>query len=129
MGDQADGVNDRIPPISAMPRQVCHPRQVTFLIYPEFQLLDAAGPIAAFEIAERYRPSSYALRVVAVEPGLVASSSGACLHAMAPRIGAAAPNACGALLARARQSSVRAQAQDELSAIEHNESQQPENGT
>jgi transcriptional regulator GlxA family with amidase domain len=24
------------------------------LIYPDFQLLDAAGPIAAFEIAARY---------------------------------------------------------------------------
>jgi transcriptional regulator GlxA family with amidase domain len=59
------------------------PRQVTFLIYPDFQLLDAAGPIAAFEIAERYRPGSYALRVVAVEPGLVTSSSGASLNAVA----------------------------------------------
>jgi transcriptional regulator GlxA family with amidase domain len=30
------------------------PRLIAFLIYPEFQLLDAAGPLAAFEIAERY---------------------------------------------------------------------------
>ncbi len=57
------------------------PRRVDFLIYPDFQLLDAAGPIAAFEIAERYKPGSYALRVVAVEPGLVVSSSGASMHA------------------------------------------------
>jgi transcriptional regulator GlxA family with amidase domain len=59
-------------------------RQVAFLIFPDFQLLDAAGPIAAFEIAERYRPGSYVLRVIAVAPGLVASSSGVALHAVAP---------------------------------------------
>lgn len=59
------------------------PRDVAFLIYPRFQLLDAAGPIAAFEIAERYRPGSYALRVIAAEPGQIASSSGVSLHALA----------------------------------------------
>jgi transcriptional regulator GlxA family with amidase domain len=58
-------------------------RQVAFLIYADFQLLDAAGPIAAFEIAERYRPRSYALRVVAAKSGLVASSSGVSLNAVA----------------------------------------------
>ncbi|HEY4341963.1 MAG TPA: GlxA family transcriptional regulator [Steroidobacteraceae bacterium] len=57
------------------------PRQVAFLIYPDFQLLDAAGPIAAFEIAERYRPGSYLLRIVAPEPGSVTSSSGVSMHA------------------------------------------------
>jgi transcriptional regulator GlxA family with amidase domain len=56
-------------------------RQIVFLIYPGFQLLDAAGPIAAFEIADRYEPGTYALRVVAAEPGLVASSSGASIQA------------------------------------------------
>ena len=29
------------------------PRRVAFLIYPDFQLLDVAGPIAAFEIMRR----------------------------------------------------------------------------
>jgi transcriptional regulator GlxA family with amidase domain len=57
------------------------PRKIDLLIYPEFQLLDAAGPIAAFEVAERHRPGSYALRVVAVVEGLVRSSSGVCLPA------------------------------------------------
>jgi transcriptional regulator GlxA family with amidase domain len=56
-------------------------RQIAFLIYPDFQLLDAAGPIAAFEIAACYRPGSYTLRVVAAEPGMVRSSSGASMHA------------------------------------------------
>jgi transcriptional regulator GlxA family with amidase domain len=59
------------------------PRRISFLIYPNFQLLDVAGPIAAFEIAERYRPGSYALRVVAAEPGYIASSCGVSLHAAA----------------------------------------------
>ena len=57
-------------------------RRVAFLIYPDFQLLDTAGPIAAFEVAERYRPGSYSLRVVAAQPGLVASSSGVPLPAL-----------------------------------------------
>ncbi|MGB6353294.1 MAG: GlxA family transcriptional regulator [Steroidobacteraceae bacterium] len=56
-------------------------RHIAFLIYRDFQLLDAAGPIAAFEVAARYRPGAYTLRVIAAEPGTVASSSGACLQA------------------------------------------------
>jgi transcriptional regulator GlxA family with amidase domain len=56
-------------------------RRIAFLVYPDFQLLDAAGPIAAFETAEHYTPGSYSLRVVAARPGLVASSSGVSLPA------------------------------------------------
>lgn len=59
------------------------PRRIAFLVFPQFQLLDAAGPIAAFEIAERHRPGTYALRTIAAIPGPVASSSGACLQAAA----------------------------------------------
>lgn len=55
--------------------------RVAVLIYPDFQLLDATGPIAAFEVAGRFAPRPYALSVVASTPGLVASSSGAALHA------------------------------------------------
>jgi transcriptional regulator GlxA family with amidase domain len=51
-------------------------RRLELLIFPEFQLLDAAGPISAFEIAARYRPGAYQLRVVAASPGTVPSSSG-----------------------------------------------------
>jgi transcriptional regulator GlxA family with amidase domain len=47
------------------------------VLFPEFQLLDAAGPIAAFEIASRFKPSAYTLKLSAAEAGLVASSSGA----------------------------------------------------
>jgi transcriptional regulator GlxA family with amidase domain len=58
-------------------------RTIGFLIFPDFQLLDAAGPIAAFEIAGRFAPDAYRLVVLAAEPGLVASSSGAAMQAEA----------------------------------------------
>jgi transcriptional regulator GlxA family with amidase domain len=51
-------------------------RRVAFVIFPGFQLLDAAGPIAAFEIAGRHRPGGYELVVMAPDAGPVASSSG-----------------------------------------------------
>lgn len=56
------------------------PRDVAVVLHPGFQLLDVAGPTAAFEMAERLRPGSYALAVMA--PGItrptarVQSSSG-----------------------------------------------------
>jgi len=56
-------------------------RRVAFLIFPDFQLLDAAGPISAFEIAERYAPKTYELRVIAKQPGAVTSTSGASMNA------------------------------------------------
>ena len=43
--------------------------RIALLIFPDFQLLDVAGPLAAFEIAERVRPGSYAWRLVASSPG------------------------------------------------------------
>ncbi len=46
------------------------------LIFPDFQLLDAAGPISAFEIAARYAGGTPAIRAIALEPGPVRSSSG-----------------------------------------------------
>lgn len=45
------------------------------MIFPGFQLLDAAGPIAAFEIAGRVRPSTYEIVVLAPDAGCVTSSS------------------------------------------------------
>jgi transcriptional regulator GlxA family with amidase domain len=51
-------------------------RNIAFLIFQDFQLLDAAGPVSAFEIADRIRPGAYTLRVIAAKPGLVRSSSG-----------------------------------------------------
>jgi len=57
------------------------PRTIGFLIFPDFQLLDAAGPISAFEVGGRVAEDPYELRLLAAEPGDVPSSSGICLHA------------------------------------------------
>jgi transcriptional regulator GlxA family with amidase domain len=46
------------------------------LIFPDFQLLDAAGPISAFEIAARFSGAAPAIKVMAVTSGPVRSSSG-----------------------------------------------------
>jgi transcriptional regulator GlxA family with amidase domain len=46
------------------------------LIFPDFQLLDAAGPISAFEIAARFAGAAPAIKTLAVTPGPVRSSSG-----------------------------------------------------
>ncbi|GAN00202.1 hypothetical protein U91I_03867 [alpha proteobacterium U9-1i] len=51
------------------------------IVFPGFQLLDAAGPIAAFEIAGRFARDAYTLKVMASVPGLVASSSGVAMPA------------------------------------------------
>lgn len=59
------------------------PRRIDVLIFLDFQLLDAAGPVAAFEIAGRLAPGAYDLRVVAAAPGEVRSSSGVSLMAKA----------------------------------------------
>ena len=57
-------------------------RTIGVLIFPEFQLLDAAGPIAAFEVAGRETsPPAYRLRIMGNNAGPVASSSGAQLVA------------------------------------------------
>lgn len=56
-------------------------RPVGILIFPDFQLLDAAGPIAAFEISTRLVPEAYALSLLAAAPGQVASSSGVSMQA------------------------------------------------
>jgi transcriptional regulator GlxA family with amidase domain len=46
------------------------------LVFPGFQLLDAAGPISVFEIAARFAGSPPSIKVLAVTPGAVRSSSG-----------------------------------------------------
>jgi transcriptional regulator GlxA family with amidase domain len=51
-------------------------RRLALVIFPGFQLLDAAGPIAAFEIASRFGRGGYDIEVLAPGGGAVASSSG-----------------------------------------------------
>jgi transcriptional regulator GlxA family with amidase domain len=46
------------------------------LIFPDFQLLDAAGPISVFEIASRLAGAAPSIRTIAVTPGPVRSSAG-----------------------------------------------------
>jgi transcriptional regulator GlxA family with amidase domain len=46
------------------------------LIFPDFQLLDAAGPISVFGIAMRLAGAGNAIKTIAVRPGAVRSSSG-----------------------------------------------------
>jgi transcriptional regulator GlxA family with amidase domain len=66
------------PPLAPSPT----PRDVAFLIFPDFQLLDAAGPVAAFEAAARETaPPAYRLRVIARAAGPAISSSGAAMLA------------------------------------------------
>jgi transcriptional regulator GlxA family with amidase domain len=49
---------------------------VGFLVFPNLQVLDCAGPMAAFEIAGRYCPGAYDLRVMATRPGIVGATCG-----------------------------------------------------
>lgn len=53
------------------------PRTIALLVYPGFQLLDAAGPLGAFEAANEFIADSYRLQVISVGGGPVASSGGA----------------------------------------------------
>ncbi len=50
--------------------------RIAFVLFPGFQQLDLAGPMAAFEVAALARPGSYAWRLVAAAAGTVRSSAG-----------------------------------------------------
>ncbi len=63
------------------------PREIAIVVHPGFQLLDVAGPTTAFEIAERFRPGSYDLTLLAPSEGQVESSSGLTLSAKPLRRG------------------------------------------
>lgn len=52
-------------------------RTLAVVIFPGFQLLDAAGPISAFDIASRFAPGAYDIRILASGGGHVASTAGA----------------------------------------------------
>jgi transcriptional regulator GlxA family with amidase domain len=49
---------------------------IAILVYPDFQLLDAAGPISVFEIANRLAGADRTIKTIAATPGPVRSSSG-----------------------------------------------------
>jgi transcriptional regulator GlxA family with amidase domain len=50
-------------------------RKLAVVIFPGFQILDAAGPIAAFEIGDRFGGGAYEIHVLGAEGGLVESSA------------------------------------------------------
>ncbi|WP_313809154.1 GlxA family transcriptional regulator [Sphingobium sp.] len=54
-------------------------RSIGIVLYPNFQILDATGPIAAFEIASRFADHAYDLAMLSASGGLIASSSGVAL--------------------------------------------------
>jgi hypothetical protein len=56
--------------------QDIEPIMIGVLVFPDFQLLDAAGPISAFEIAARFAGNAPDIKVLAVAPGPVRSTSG-----------------------------------------------------
>lgn len=66
------------------------PRAIGFLVYPGFQLLDATGPISAFEIAGRLAQGAYSLHFLSLRGGLTPSSAGVTIQttalADAPRL-------------------------------------------
>jgi transcriptional regulator GlxA family with amidase domain len=51
-------------------------KTVSVFVYDRFQLLDASGPITAFEIANEMVPGSYLLTTVSIQGGPIVSSSG-----------------------------------------------------
>ncbi len=59
------------------------------LIFPDFQLLDASGPISVFEIAGRFAGKPSSIKVLAEAPGPVRSSSGVEMSARGLRAPAA----------------------------------------
>ncbi|CAN7707267.1 GlxA family transcriptional regulator [Neorhizobium sp. LjRoot104] len=62
-------------------------RTIALVVHPGFQLLDTAGPTSAFEMAERFRPGSYDLLLMAPGGGEIESSSGLKLSAAPLRDG------------------------------------------
>lgn len=54
--------------------------KLVFVVFKNFQLLDAAGPIAALEMANRIAPGTYQQSLVSRRGGLIESSAGTTLQ-------------------------------------------------
>ena len=54
-------------------------RRLAFVVFADFQILDVAGPLAAFEVASSIGDGAYELRLLSEGGGMVRSSSGAAL--------------------------------------------------
>jgi len=55
-------------------------RRIGFVVFPDFQLLDATGPVAAFDIARRCSRNAYQIEVISAGGGKVVSSAGIALE-------------------------------------------------
>lgn len=55
--------------------------KLVFVLFPGFQLLDAAGPVAAFEMANRQAPGTYEVVLASRHGGAIESSAGPTLLA------------------------------------------------
>ncbi|KMS51667.1 AraC family transcriptional regulator [Novosphingobium barchaimii LL02] len=51
-------------------------RQVALVLFPGFHLLDAAGPIAVFDLIRRSEPHAYDIRLLSVTGGAIRSTAG-----------------------------------------------------
>lgn len=60
------------------------PRTIGLVLYPDFQILDACGPITSFEIAGRMAGDAYRLTLISATGGPVRSSAGVELATIAP---------------------------------------------
>lgn len=58
-------------------------KNIGIFLYDDFQLLDASGPITAFEIAGRVAPHAYRLTILSITGGPVRSSSGVSIDSVA----------------------------------------------
>ncbi len=59
------------------------PKTVGLFLFDRFQLLDAAGPITAFELAEEAVPGTYRLAILSIAGSAVRSSSGLVIDSLA----------------------------------------------
>ncbi len=78
----ACGRQDALPTFSAIARgaafcdSAAMACRIAFVLFPGFQQLDLAGPMAVFEVARLARPGSYDWRLVGSAPPAVRSSAG-----------------------------------------------------
>src|SRR5262245_61758535 len=52
------------------------PREIGFLVYPSFTLLDLSGPLEVFKLAQRMVRGSYRISVMSLQGGEVPATSG-----------------------------------------------------
>lgn len=61
------------------------PRTIGLVLYPDFQILDACGPITSFEIAGRMAGDAYCVILLSAMGGPVRSSAGVEMATLAPQ--------------------------------------------